>query len=80
MLVARAWMGFHRDWHASGAGRGRQFWSPADFESRDQTARGRPSSKSFEWVAARPEFVSDLRARLMMEALSNGSSPHRVPR
>lgn len=66
-------MAFHREWHATQEGRGRQFWETVRDPSLDQLARVVAVLEAVRPVSARPEFVADLRARLMEEATANKS-------
>jgi len=65
---------FHREWHATQDGRGRQYWEPVPDPSLGQLARVVVALEAVRPVAARPEFVADLRARLMAEAVANAST------
>lgn len=67
-------MAFHREWHASQEGRGRHFWETVREPSLDQLARVIAALEAVRPVSARPEFVADLRARLMA-AITASKSP-----
>lgn len=68
--VARALMGFHRDWHATQMGGGREFLETTSAPSVDQMLKLVAALKALPPVVARPEYVADLRARLVAEASS----------
>ncbi|RHW22772.1 hypothetical protein D0Z08_31160 [Nocardioides immobilis] len=67
-------MAFHREWHATQQGRGRPFWETVPDPSRDQLDRVIAVFEAVRPISARPEFVADLRARLMADAASNNTS------
>lgn len=68
MSLAPRLMAFHREWHATEDGRGRQFWRTVRDPSLDQLVRVIAVLEAVPKVSARPEFVADLRARLMADA------------
>lgn len=61
-------MAFHREWHAMQEGRGRHLWETVPDPSLDHLARAIAVLEAVQPVSARPEFVADLRARLMADA------------
>lgn len=67
MLVAPRLLAFHREWHATQEGRGRQFWETVGHPS-PELARVVAVLEAVQPVSARPEFVAHLRARLMAYA------------
>lgn len=67
-VVARALMRFHRDWHTTQGERGRQFWEAPSEPSLNQLMRLVAVLTALPPVAARPDFVAELRVRLMAEA------------
>jgi hypothetical protein len=68
-------MAFHREWHANQQGRGKQFWETVPDPSREQLDRVIAVLEAVPPISARPEFVADLRARLMADAAANNASP-----
>jgi len=73
-MVAPKLVAFHREWHATQEGRGRQYWETVPDPSLGQLARVVAALEAVRPVAARPEFVADLRARLMADAIANNAS------
>ena len=71
-------MAFHREWHAMQEGRGRQFWETVPDPSLDHLARVIAVLEAVRPISARPEFVADLRARLMADATANNTSTRRA--
>lgn len=64
-------MHFHREWHASSEGRGKRFFNDEITGDRDldfqQIVQMIAALQSVPSVEARPEFVQELRARLVAE-------------
>jgi hypothetical protein len=73
-LVPASMMVFHRDWHAHLEGRGQRFWEMSSLAPASETRHVRTVPAISPPVTARPEFVSDLRSRLMAEATSKASA------
>jgi hypothetical protein len=73
--VAPTLRAFHREWHATQAGHGRQYWEPLPDPSLDHLTRVIAALKALRPVSARPEFVADLRARLIADATANRLDP-----
>lgn len=67
-------MAFHREWHATQQGRGKQFWESVPDPSREQLGRVIAALEAARPISARPEFVADLRARLMAYAAASNAS------
>jgi len=67
-------MAFHREWHATQQGRGRQFWETVPDPPREQLDRVIELLEAVRPISARPEFVAELRARLMAHATANHAS------
>lgn len=83
-VVAPTLRAFHREWHATQAGRGRQYWETVPDPSLDHLARVIAALKAMPPVSARPDFVADLRARLIADATAKPLDPlcgdrHRGP-
>src|SRR5688500_16286514 len=68
-------MAFHCEWHATQQGRGRQYWEAAPEPSLDQLARVIAALEAVQPVSARPEFVADLRARLLRSHREHSLDP-----
>lgn len=62
--VSAPLMVFHRDWHASQDGRGRQFWEAPVDPPVQQMLELVAALQALPRVRARPAFVAGLRARL----------------
>jgi hypothetical protein len=78
-IVSQVLMGFHRDWHDAQAGRGTRFFAEAtdtDEPSLEQVLTVIAALRAVPMVSARPEFVADLRERLVTEGPSD---PQAVP-
>lgn len=64
-------MAFHLDWHAASDGLGTRFFGEADeAPTLGQLLRVIAALNAAPSVSARPEFVADLRERLLAEALA----------
>lgn len=74
-LVSRRLMAFHREWHASAEGAGRRtFADPEPLEQHlAEAAWALSSLRSMPEASPRPEFVEDLRARLVAAAHARGA-------
>lgn len=67
-------MAFHREWHATQQGRGKQFWETVPDPSPYHLNRVIAALEAVRPISARPEFVADLRARLIAHATANNAS------
>lgn len=75
-MVPRNLTHFHKLWHESKRGRSTQFFGDQHVEPEvTQLLQVVAALRAVPPVAARTEFVKDLRARLMLETLDRASRP-----